>query len=282
MEVYQREFARHGIRVGQVLLSHEDLAQRTSFLNTRSTLEELLGLGVVPIVNENDSVSTEEIEFGDNDRLAVLIANVIEAKEVLFLSTTDGLIDFGGTGQLLSEVNGIDSKILSMARGGNSMGRGGMSSKLMSIDILNRSGKTGWLANGKRPEVLLEWHRGLPVGTRFEARKVKTSSKKQWMLQHLGPKGKLEVDAGALAALKKGPASLLSVGVTSVSGQFKEGQLLSVRHEGREFARGMSRMEASTLKGLLGKSRAEVLELLHQPGVVIHRNDIVFVEGQGG
>ena len=279
MGIYQREFARHGLSVGQILLSHEDLAHRRSFLNTRSTIEQLFELGVIPIVNENDTVSTEEIQFGDNDRLSVLMANVVGADRAIFLSTTPGLLDLGGSGALISEVQSIDAQILGMARGGNSVGSGGMGSKLLSIDALNRAGKTAWLMHGKEPGILRRWLEGENVGTCFLAQVLKKSSREQWMEQHLHPRGHLVVDEGALEALKNA-ASLLSVGILEVRGRFDAGQLVSVECKGEEFARGMTRFSHEQIKSILGKTKTDMAKILgvKTSDCVIHRNDLVLLD----
>jgi glutamate 5-kinase len=280
MEVYQKEFAKHGLPIGQILLSHEDFAHRKSFLNTRATLEQLLNLGVIPIINENDTVSTEEIQFGDNDRLAVLLANVIESQEVLILSTIDGLKNTQGDQAIIPVVKSINADILSLAQGGNNLGRGGMGSKLMSIDLLNRSGKTVWLANGKSKKILSRWHQGENIGTRFETSHPMVSSREQWMIQHLAPKGTLFIDHGAKEALLKRRASLLPVGILKVEGNFDPGQLISIVHGKEEIARGMSRMDHLQTKSVLGKSKDEIQDLLPPtlPLFVVHRNDLVFLD----
>lgn len=280
MEVYQKEFSKRGLSIGQILLSHEDLAHRKSFLNTRATLEQLFKLGVIPIVNENDTVSTEEIQFGDNDRMAVLLANVIESKEVLILSTTDGLKNTKGDQEVIPCVKGIDANILSLAQEGNSLGRGGMGSKLMSIDMLNRSGKTVWLANGKTRGILKLWHEGEDIGTRFETSQPIVSSREQWMIQHLAPKGVIHVDSGAKEALLKRRASLLPVGILKVEGSFDPGQLISIVHGKEEVARGMSRMNHLQVQNSKGKQKEELQGLIQKglPHFVVHRNDLVFIE----
>jgi glutamate 5-kinase len=282
MGIYQREFARHGLSIGQILLSHEDLAHRRSFLNTRSTVEQLFELGVVPIVNENDTVSTEEIQFGDNDRLSVLMANVVGAERAIFLSTTPGLLDLGGTGELISEVANIDADILGMARGGNNVGSGGMGSKLLSIGALTRAGKTAWLMHGKEVGILKRWFEGEKVGTCFLPQALKKSSREQWMEQHLHPRGKLLVDEGACVALKNS-ASLLSVGIQDVRGRFDAGQLVSVECQGEEFARGLVRFSHEQIKSILGKSKADMAKILgvKTSECVIHRNDLVRLDPEG-
>ena len=281
MNLYQREFARFGIQIGQILLSHEDLAHRRSFLNTRATVMQLLELGVLPIINENDTVSTEEIEFGDNDRLAVLMANLVEADRGIFLTTAEGLLDMNRSGELIPTVKRIDAQILSMARGGNNMGRGGMASKLTSIDAMTRAGKDATLAHGKTPFILKRWFEGESVGTLFQAHKVKKSSRELWMRQNLKPLGRLIVDHGAKEALCQRHASLLSVGVLDVKGRFDAGQLVSVECEGKTFARGMTRYSSEQVKSVIGLSKeasSELLELKGKPCHLIHRNDFVIFE----
>ena len=282
MSLYQREFAKFGIHIGQILLSHEDLAHRRSFLNTRATVMQLLELGILPIINENDTVSTEEIEFGDNDRLAVLMANLVEAERGIFLTTAEGLLNMNHRAkELIPIVKKIDSNILSMAREGNNMGRGGMASKLTSLDAMTRAGKDATLAHGKTPSILKRWYAGEPVGTLFQARKVKKSSRELWMQQNLKPRGRLVVDEGAKLAMCKRKASLLSVGVVGVKGRFGPGQLVSVEFAGKAFARGMIRYSSEQVKAVLGKSKEDssrILELKNKPCHLIHRNDVVILD----
>jgi glutamate 5-kinase len=280
MQIYHDLFEKEGLMIGQVLLSHDDFSHRETFLNTRSTLTQLLELGVIPIVNENDSVSTEEIEFGDNDRLAVLIANAVEADFCTILSTAPGLLDLEGSGEAIPVIKKIDERIFSMAKGGNQMGRGGMGSKLISIDVLNKSGKTAVLADGRVKGVLMEIFEGKQVGTRFLATSSRKSSREQWMLQHLKPHGVLNLDEGAFKAVTQKKASLLSVGVKSCRGNWKTGQLVSLKYENREFARGMIRMSHADLSKILGKKRENVERILGEqvPSYLIHRNDISILD----
>lgn len=279
MHLYQENFAKFGIHVGQVLLSHEDFRHRASFLNTRATLNQLMELGVIPIVNENDTVSTEEIQFGDNDQLSVLIANAIEANDVIFLSTTEGLIDDSDSKKVIPFVSKIDKKIFSLAKGGNQMGRGGMGSKLIAINALNKAGKNAYLAHGKRENILSAIAEGQSVGTKFQARQVKTSSKQQWMLHHLKPHGFVEIDKGAFDAISKKHASLLSPGIKAIKGAWKAGNLLSIKYGQKEVARGMARLSSEQLNLIFGKTKEESIEILGEQYVkyVIHRNDIVLL-----
>ena len=280
MQIYHELFEKEGLMIGQVLLSHDDFSHRETFLNTRSTMTQLLELGVIPIVNENDSVSTEEIEFGDNDRLAVLISNAVEADFCVILSTAPGLLDLDGSGEAIPEVKKIDDRIFSLAKGGNHMGRGGMGSKLISIDVLNKSGKTAVLADGRAKGVLQDIYAGKQVGTKFLATTSKKSSREQWMLQHLKPHGILNLDEGAFKAVTQKKASLLSVGVKSCRGNWKTGQLVSLKYDNREFARGMVRMNHTDLTKILGKSREATEKILGKeaPKYLVHRNDISILD----
>lgn len=282
MQLYQKYLGKGGLSIGQVLLSHEDFKHRKSFLNTRATLTQLLQLKVIPIINENDTVSTEEIQFGDNDRMSVLIANAIESDQVIFLSTIAGLMDFDRENQKIDDVDVIDQRIFSLAKGGNSMGSGGMGSKLMSIDALNQAGKTAWLADGKQKNTLVDLVNGKKVGTCFHARKEKKNSKEQWMLQHLNPHGAVYVDEGAKKALSRKRASLLTKGITYFEGQWQEGQLLSVYFEGGEFCRGMARLSSEKLQDILNqdKSLLEQQEKGELAKYIIHRDDLAFIENQ--
>lgn len=286
MQLYSEAFARRSLQVAQILLTHEGLASREGFVNARKTLTQLFRIGVVPIINENDTVSTREIEFGDNDQLAVLVANLVEASMVFFLSATPGLLDLERGGELIREVHSIDSEILAKARGGNRHGKGGMGSKLLAIDALNRAGKSAWLIDGRKKGQIgrvvkaRELERGVGLGTLFHANGKPQSSRRQWMLQHLRPHGSIEVDAGAFRAIASSKASLLSPGVSGVSGTFRAGQLVRLLHEGREFARGMTRLGSRDLEKVMGQSSKQCAELLgpHAPRHIIHRNDIALHE----
>lgn len=279
MNIYNRAFAKQGLQIGQILLSHHDLSRRESFLNTRETLNQLFDLGVVPIVNENDTVATEEIEFGDNDQLAVLLANVIEAETVVFLSTVDGLLEHPSQA-VLNMVEKIDGRIFSMARGGNNMGRGGMGSKLIAIDRLSRAGKSAFLANGKTTNILQKVLAGKANCTFFAPRLKKMSSKKQWMSHHLKPHGRIFLDKGAFLAVTQKKASLLLAGVSRYEGQWKVGDLISLCYEGKEFARGMSRYSDQQLSKTLGMKMKDIEAVLEEdsPRFIIHKNDIALLD----
>jgi len=280
MQIYKKHFARQGLNIGQILLSHEDFKQRDSFLNTRSTLNQLLSLNIIPIINENDTVSTEEIQFGDNDRLSVLIANALEAEEIVFLSTTEGLMDLKGKKSKIDEVEKIDNSIFSLAQGGNAMGSGGMGSKLNSIDILNKAGKTAWLANGKERNILNNLFNKENIGTCFKARTDKKKSKQLWMLQNLKPHGEVFIDKGAYEALSKKKASLLFQGIKQFEKNWEVGQLVSIMYKGNEIARGMARINSKVLSKCIEKDKKVLTQIKEGniPKFLIHRDDIVIID----
>ncbi|MBF0245287.1 MAG: glutamate 5-kinase [Planctomycetes bacterium] len=281
MSVYSRVFAERGREVGQMLITHEGMAQRTGFNNARVTLMQLVDMGVVPIINENDSVSTEEIRFGENDRLAVLVANLAGAGSVIFLSRAPGLLDLTRGNKLVPRVEGIDADIYAMAKGGNEAGTGGMGSKLMSIDILLKAGKAAFLADGRTEGILGAIFSGDFVGTYFAPVGTALSSRKQWMSQHLRPHGRIWVDEGARQALMRSPASLLLPGIVGVEGHFRAGQLVSICCQEGEFARGMSRLSARQIEKAIGCKRGDLAALLGEscPAFAVHRNDIVLLLG---
>ncbi len=278
MSRWRKSMMEHGLKVAQILLTHEGIAYREGFNNARATLEELLREGVIPIINENDTISTREIRFGENDQLAVAVANLVEAKGVIFLSAAPGLLDFDHKDQrLIREVETIDEGILAKAKGGNSMGSGGMGSKLMALKRLTEAGKAAWLANGKSKNILCNILKGEGDFSYFRGSSKRITSKNQWMLHHLSPRGTLHVDAGAFRALTRSGASLLSPGIRQSEGTWELGELLEVCFEGKSFARGMARMSSAQLKKVLGLKATDAKTRVgkDEPGFVIHRNDIV-------
>jgi len=281
MQIYKKYFLKHKINIGQILLSHEDFKHRDSFLNTRSTLSQLLDLNIIPVINENDTVSTEEIKFGDNDRLSVLIANAIESDQIIFLSTTDGLMNLNKK-EKIDRVDKIDDSIFAMAKGGNAMGSGGMGSKLIAIDTLNKAGKNAWLANGKVKHILNKLFKNENFGTFFKARTTNKKSKQLWMLQNLKPHGSVYIDSGANNALSKKKASLLIQGITKLDKTWEVGQLVSILYEKVEIARGMARINSKTLNKLIEKDKEALNQLKDGdlPKFLIHRDDIVIIENE--
>lgn len=286
MALYSELFAAKGIRVAQILLTHEDVSHRQGFLNIRRTMTELLDMGVLPIINENDSVSTQEIRFGENDMLAVVVANIMEAGSVVFLSSAPGLMDLKDGSRLIPRVERVDGGVFALVGSGSSEGTGGMGSKLMAMERLTAAGKTCYLGCGKEKGIIRAFLKGEARGTVFAAGKERPSSRRQWMSHHLRPHGKLFVDKGAHQALVRGKASLLAPGISSMEGHFKAGQLVSILFGGEEFARGMSRLDSSVLDRIKGLSKDESSKALSSlgadpRGLVVHRNDIVLLKKDG-
>src|SRR5690606_27490154 len=250
-QVYETCFRAHGLGTAQVLLTHDDLADRKRYLNARSTLLALLELGVVPIINENDTVVTDEIKFGDNDTLGALVANLIDADALVILTDQSGL--FTGDPRrdpeacLLDRVVAGDPSLEAMAGGaGSSLGRGGMITKVLAARRAASSGAHTVVASGREADVLIRLARGESIGTRFIAQTPRMAARKQWLADHLQLRGSVRLDAGAASALVAGGRSLLPIGVTEVSGEFERGEAVAIRDpEGREIARGLINYSSS-------------------------------------
>lgn len=283
VQAYESSFRRHGILTAQVLLTHEDLADRRRYLNARSMLKRLLALGVVPIINENDSVTTDEIKVGDNDTLAALVGNLTEADWLLILTDQPGLYTADPrkdpAAVLLSEVQAADPALEAMAGGaGSQVGTGGMLTKVQAARRAARSGTSTIVCSGHEPDVLLRLMAGESIGTRFLARNRPLAARKQWMADHLQVRGHLVVDEGAGRALLQGGRSLLPVGVVSVSGHFGRGELVAVHAaDGREIARGLVNYAATDARRLMGQPSARIeaiLGFIEEPELV-HRDNLV-------
>jgi glutamate 5-kinase len=285
IQAYESRFRRFGILTAQVLLTHNDLADRTAYLNARSTLRRLLELGVLPIINENDTVATEEIRFGDNDTLAALVANLIEAEMLVILTDQQGLYTADPRqhpeATLLSEVEAGDPALEAMASpSGGHLGRGGMATKVRAAKIAARSGCPMWLASGRLPQVLLRVAKAENIGTFFAARLGRLAARKRWLLGQLHVAGSVTLDAGAAAKLCAQSVSLLPIGVTAVQGDFRRGELVRcLAPDGREIARGLSnysaletakilRQPSSKLPEILG-SAMDAVELIHRDNLVL-------------
>ncbi len=264
MHLWREAFLRHRRRVGQVLLTHADLADRTRFLNVRGTVDNLLSRGVITIVNENDTVATEEITVGDNDHLAVQVAKLIGADLLVLLSTVDGLLDAAGkvvaTVGLGDDPSGLVSEDSSMT------GRGGMASKLEAANAAAHGGIAVVIANGKTPLLLQEITKGGAVGTRFEHAPQGLQSRKHWIAYTLKPKGVLRVDKGAAQAVQSGGASILPIGIRAVEGTFEPGDAVCIfDSSNQEIARGLVRQSARELREGIGTKGP----------IAVHRDDLV-------
>jgi glutamate 5-kinase len=299
MSVYEQEFQRFGIATAQILLTEDDFANRVTYLNLRNTLGRLLDKGVIPIVNENDTVSTSEIEtapeegggrrsiFGDNDRLSALVTSKLGADLLVLLSDVDGLYPPQSAAALasssprspLSVVREITAGIEAMAEGGNTRGRGGMQSKLQSIKVALESGGLAVIANGTAERVLQRILEGEEVGTIFLPKR-RIGSKKRWIAYASAPAGKVVVNSGARDAVMEREASLLFAGVVRVESDFKRGDVVRVVDEAQvEFARGIVNYSAQDSLPLLGKRSTEIGEISGKNyEELITRDNIVLTE----
>ena len=278
---YQEEFARHGLVTGQVLLTLDDVARRAHYRNAYRTFAKLLELGALPIVNENDTVATTEIRFGDNDRLAALVAHLVHADLLVLLSDVDGLYD-GPPGRagsrLVAEVRAGDdlTHIKTGPSGGSGVGTGGMVTKLASARIATGAGIPVVLAAAAQAAAALA---GEPVGTLFHATGRKRPTRLLWLAHATEPRGRLVLDPGAVRALSGRRASLLAAGVTGVEGTFEAGDPVDlVGQDGRAVGRGLVNFDASEIPQLLGKSTSELISTLGAAyeREVVHRDDLVF------
>jgi glutamate 5-kinase len=262
MAVYDAVFSACGIAVAQVLLTHDDLKNRGRHLNARNTLETLLKHGVVPIINENDTVSVDEIKFGDNDRLAALTATLIDADLLIILSHVEGLLD---ENKLVPVVSEIGHDIEKLAGGTDrATSTGGMRSKVDAARIVTRAGIPMVIANGARPNVLVDVLAGEEVGTIFLPKTTKLESRKRWIAFFQRPVGALVVDDGAKAALCDGTKSLLAKGIVAVVGEFTRGDVVGIRDKNEvEFARGLTKVSSTGLATATG--------------VVVHHDDLVIL-----
>ncbi len=284
-QAYESGFGALGVRTAQVLLTHADLADRARYLNARSTLLTLLDLGVVPIINENDTVVTDEIKFGDNDTLGALVTNLIEADLLVILTDQDGLFDAdprkNPEARLITDAEAGDPQLERFAGGaGSHIGRGGMLSKVLAAKRAARSGAATVIACGREPDVLQRLVGGEAIGTVLRASVPKRAARKQWLADHLQTKGCLIIDEGAAAALSSQGKSLLPIGVVEVQGLFARGDVVACRDgSGREIARGLvnySSAEARAIARRPSTEIAEVLGFIEEPEL-IHRDNLVLL-----
>ena len=287
-QAYETHFARHGLKTAQILLTHEDLADRTRYLNARSTLLTLLALGVVPIINENDTVVTDEIKFGDNDTLGALVANLVEASALVILTDQQGLYSADPrkdpAASLIAEGRAEDTAYEAMAGGaGSSISRGGMITKVRAAQRAARSGADTLIASGREADVLPRLLRGEPLGTLLYATASPLAARKQWLADHLQLAGRLQLDEGAVTALREG-RSLLPVGVLSVSGDFERGAVVAcLSPEGTEIARGLINYASSEARRIARHATADIEALLGylDETELIHRDNMVLLAAPG-
>ncbi|HIN86589.1 MAG TPA: glutamate 5-kinase, partial [Myxococcales bacterium] len=264
MQLWREAFDRHSLRVGQVLLTHSDLADRQRFLNVRATLDSLLAFSVIPIINENDTVMTDEITVGDNDNLAAQVTKLVGGDLLILLSNVDGLLD--SQDQVVSFVGLDDQPENLVDRSTSTHGRGGMASKIEAARTVGQGGISVVVANGKRPNVVTDILAGRSVGTRFDHKKQGLPSRKHWIAYTLKPKGEIHVDAGAANAVQNEGASLLSIGIVRVEGKFSAGDLVRIIDpKGQEFGRGLSRHSSDQIPETVGQ----------RGSTTVHRDDLI-------
>lgn len=271
----------HGIVTGQMLLTSHDFVNRSQYLHARETFKRLLGLGAVPIVNENDAVADDEIRYGDNDRLAALVAHLLGADLLLMLTDTGGLFTIDprldATASLIEEIIEVDAALEEVAGGtGSSRGSGGMASKLAAAKIAAWSGVRAVIAAASSTGVVLGAIEGRPVGTSVQPRPQRLASRKLWIAFARGSAGRIVVDEGARAALVSGGCSLLAAGVRSAEGTFEAGDAVEiVGGDKRPFAKGLSRFDAAALREVAGRRSADLPE--GAPQEIVHRDDLVIL-----
>lgn len=285
-QVYETEFRRFGLQTAQILLTHEDLADRTRYLNARSTLTRLIDLGVIPIINENDTVVTDEIKVGDNDTLAALVTNLIEADALVILTDQAGLYTADPRShpdaRLLSRVKAGDPRLEAMAGGAGSLiGKGGMLTKVLAARRAASAGAHTIVASGRESKVLQRLAGGEMIGTSFIADTAKLTARKQWIADQLQLRGALVLDAGALKALLRDGKSLLPIGVSEVQGDFARGDVVAcLSQAGAEVGRGLINYASSEARRIIGKPSSEIESLLGfvEEPELIHRSNLVITD----
>ncbi|MCL0043041.1 glutamate 5-kinase [Dehalococcoidia bacterium] len=286
MHVYGELFAAHNIPVAQALISRRDVDDRAGYLNVRNTLLELIELGAVPIINENDVVSTDEIEvktFGDNDNLSAMVANLVDADLLALLTDTNGLYTadpaLNADAQLIREVPEIDSRIEKVAQDTfSSRSRGGMTTKIEAARLATSSGTAVFIGKGTEPNILISIASGISTGTFFPTTSTRLESRKRWMLSHTGPGGAVIVDNGAAKALREEQSSLLPIGISDVSGDFNRGDVIDIVHEnGERLACGITNYGSDDIKRFMGHHSSSVASVVENDfgSEVIHRNNLV-------
>ncbi len=282
VQLYESLFQQHGIHTAQVLLTHDDLSNRERYLNARSTLRTLLGFGAVPVINENDTVATEEIRFGDNDTLAALVANLVEAELLVILTDQAGLYDKDPRqhpdATLIHEGEAGDPVLLDMAGGAGTFGRGGMRTKLLAAAKAQRSGAATVVAWGREPEVLPRVLAGERIGTLLSPSQGRVAARKQWLAGQLQIRGRLTLDDGAVRVLRQSGKSLLPVGVKAIEGRFARGEVVACFDiGGNEVARGLVNYASDEAARIIGKSSDQIESILgyvDEPEL-IHRDNMV-------
>ena len=284
VQSYETAFKRFGIATAQILLGHDDVIARDRYLNARGTLNTLLQLDVVPVINENDTVVTEEIRFGDNDTLAALVANLIDADALLLLTDQQGLYEqdprHNPEAKLVTVCDVHDPRLDGMAGEGGALGRGGMVTKLRAARLAARSGTETVIAAGRVENIVASVAAGNTVGTWLRTGKQPQNARKQWLASMVQIQGSLELDAGAVRVLRESGRSLLAVGVRGVHGDFTRGDMVACRDaDGREVARGLVNYSADETRRIMGSPSHDIEAILgyQVDEELIHRDNLVLV-----
>lgn len=278
MQHWEHAFSAHDIAIGQVLLTHDDLGDRRRFLSARLTLRALLDHGVVPIINENDTVATEEIKFGDNDQLAALVVNLVSADTLIILTDVEGVRDASGVRMPI--VYDIDREAAPVATGSTSgVGSGGMASKVASARIVTRTGVPAVVAPGREPDVLPRVLSGADIGTLFVPGPDILSARKHWIAYGARPLGRVIIDDGAARALREHGKSLLPAGLVAVEGEFDLGDTVSIVANTVEIARGLAAYPSADLRRISGLQSGAIEATLGYKSIdeAIHRDDLVIL-----
>lgn len=285
VQAYETAFARFDLHTAQVLLTHEDLADRRRYLNARTTLRTLLALDVIPVINENDTVTTDEIRVGDNDTLGALVTNLIEADALVLLTDQRGLYTADPrkdpSATFVDEARAGDPALEAMAGGaGSAIGRGGMLTKVLAAKRAARSGASTVIASGREPDVLTRLAAGEAIGSALIAQTATLAARKQWLADHVQLAGKVQLDAGAVRALAREGKSLLPIGVVAVEGNFERGEVVGCfGPDGREVARGLANYASSDVARILRQPSSQIESILgwvDEPEF-IHRDNLVLL-----
>jgi len=284
IQAYEVCFQKYNKRTAQVLLTHDDIADRARYLNARTSLNTLLQLNVIPIVNENDTVATDEIRFGDNDTLAALVANLIDAELLILLTDQKGLYTsdprINESAEFVEKAEANDPQLISYAGESNTQGRGGMRTKLKAASIAAKSNTDTIIASGNEKLTLIKIADGNLVGTLLTTPKETLSARKQWLANQSHVKGTITIDNGAEKALESSGKSLLPIGVKSIIGEFKRGEMVScINESGKEIARGLSNYNSTQARLIIGKSSKDIQKLLDcaDEDEIIHRDNMILL-----
>ena len=283
-QCYEQHFARHDMLTAQILLTHDDLSNRKRYLNALSALRTLVEMRVVPVINENDTVVTDEIRFGDNDTLGALVANLLEADALLLLTDQEGLFDadprHNPNAQMIAEGRADDPRLAAVAGSGGALGRGGMTTKVRAAQLAARSGAVTVIASGRQPDVINRIMSGKALGTLLRPDQVPMAARKRWLAGQLQVRGTLVLDAGAVKVLRDKGSSLLAVGVRDVQGGFKRGDMVvCVDEQGASVAKGLVNYGADEARKLAGQPSHQIEAILGyvEAHELIHRDNLVVI-----